>query len=761
MNHFVKSFLSLLLVATLCSFASAENQSVIEKVVNQTDDQKAQSTTQKFQTKVIQGISHLPSTRVVSISSENQAVQPVFESFDSFEEFFTTNLQGGEDIATATAIPSLPFTDTGHTTGFVDDYDEACVGQVGGSPDVVYSYAPVADEMIDISLCNSSYNTHLWVYQNAAHADAVVACGGFSNNCSAPRSEILDISLVAGNTYYIVLDGFSGGAGDYEINVSVSIPPFVFTDSSYLHPAFAGSGADNLILGYEENFTDTTLVWLGSTDDGANFFGGSFSFTGNATYPSVDYYGNDTIFYGTVVGPVTESNGGRVYLTRLMHPINTESWGQSSWDWSSLGWHDATMASIACDNQLADWQWGAISWIASTTYTTPAMIDAPHISYPTSDAGNATVSWFSSLDGCATTDNTIDKTERFLYSVYDRLDPATNTWELFVRQDWYDSLLADPGPSSNGFTYTYGLDLEHVQFPSVAAHDGNVIIVTEYWDQNISSSRDIVAWTTTGSDLNSLATSVVVASSDDDRYPQIAHVSGASFVCSFHRGDTLIQIVTSDNGATWGAETYVNLPTDAVVPEYRSVDITNGGTNIVWEYTNLSIAPDTTIFLHYASTGLVLDTDGDGVSDDIDNCLTVANAGQEDADGDGIGDACDDCTDTDGDGFGDPGFTANTCTVDNCPLTPNAGQEDTDLDGIGDACCCVGIRGNVEDDPGDNVDISDLVFLVDFIFTGGVSPDCPAEANVEGDVGENIDISDLVYLVDFIFTGGTPPPACP
>lgn len=35
------------------------------------------------------------------------------------------------------------------------------------------------------------------------------------------------------------------------------------------------------------------------------------------------------------------------------------------------------------------------------------------------------------------------------------------------------------------------------------------------------------------------------------------------------------------------------------------------------------------------------DTDGDGVPDASDNCVTVPNPGQADADGDGIGDACD------------------------------------------------------------------------------------------------------------------------
>jgi hypothetical protein len=80
------------------------------------------------------------------------------------------------------------------------------------------------------------------------------------------------------------------------------------------------------------------------------------------------------------------------------------------------------------------------------------------------------------------------------------------------------------------------------------------------------------------------------------------------------------------------------------------------------------------------------DSDGDGVGNACDNCPTVANANQLDADGDGIGDACDTCTDTDGDGFGNPGFPANTCPQDNCPGIANPGQLDSDNDGLGDAC---------------------------------------------------------------------------
>ena len=47
----------------------------------------------------------------------------------------------------------------------------------------------------------------------------------------------------------------------------------------------------------------------------------------------------------------------------------------------------------------------------------------------------------------------------------------------------------------------------------------------------------------------------------------------------------------------------------------------------------------------------VLDDDGDGVSNGLDNCVSIHNANQKDTDADGLGDACDD--DDDGDGYPD------------------------------------------------------------------------------------------------------------
>ncbi|MEZ5360213.1 MAG: thrombospondin type 3 repeat-containing protein [Candidatus Zixiibacteriota bacterium] len=80
------------------------------------------------------------------------------------------------------------------------------------------------------------------------------------------------------------------------------------------------------------------------------------------------------------------------------------------------------------------------------------------------------------------------------------------------------------------------------------------------------------------------------------------------------------------------------------------------------------------------------DIDGDSLCADEDICPDIYNPLQEDADGDGIGDVCDECTDTDHDGYGDPGFAANTCPDDNCPSFFNPDQSDLDGDGIGDSC---------------------------------------------------------------------------
>ncbi|PZX57033.1 thrombospondin type 3 repeat-containing protein [Algoriphagus ratkowskyi] len=96
--------------------------------------------------------------------------------------------------------------------------------------------------------------------------------------------------------------------------------------------------------------------------------------------------------------------------------------------------------------------------------------------------------------------------------------------------------------------------------------------------------------------------------------------------------------------------------------------------SVVFSGASNSIAFDDVTF--GSTTPGDLDSDGDGILDENDNCPITANPGQEDYDGDGIGDVCDD--DIDGDGI----LNEN----DNCPLTANPEQADYDGDLEGDVC---------------------------------------------------------------------------
>jgi hypothetical protein len=67
--------------------------------------------------------------------------------------------------------------------------------------------------------------------------------------------------------------------------------------------------------------------------------------------------------------------------------------------------------------------------------------------------------------------------------------------------------------------------------------------------------------------------------------------------------------------------------------------------------------------------------------------------------------------------------------------------------------------GDANNDGG--YDISDAVFLIGYIFSGGPAPgDCNC-ANCLGDANGDggVDISDAVYLIGYIFSGG-PAPTC-
>jgi hypothetical protein len=160
------------------------------------------------------------------------------------------------------------------------------------------------------------------------------------------------------------------------------------------------------------------------------------------------------------------------------------------------------------------------------------------------------------------------------------------------------------------------------------------------------------------------------------------------------------------------------------------------------------------------------DPDGDQLCSSADNCPNVANPGQEDADADGLGDVCDNCTDSDNDGFGDPGYPANTCQTDNCPSLAYPGQENSDSDALGDACDnCPAVtnpnQGITITMPGD-VNVSgaitsaDVITLVNYVFKSGAVP-LPCVAAGDVNCSGNVTSADIITLLNYVFKSGAAP----
>ncbi len=122
---------------------------------------------------------------------------------------------GGDDMSTATVIPALPYSDIGNTSTFTHLYDVACPYTGSTSPEVVYSFEALTDWTVDVTLCvGSTYDTKLYISDSLGN---VVACN--DDECPGYVSELLGVSLTAGDTYFFFVDGYGGGSGDYTFDI--------------------------------------------------------------------------------------------------------------------------------------------------------------------------------------------------------------------------------------------------------------------------------------------------------------------------------------------------------------------------------------------------------------------------------------------------------------------------------------------------------------------------------------------------------------
>jgi hypothetical protein len=139
---------------------------------------------------------------------------------------------------------------------------------------------------MNVGLCGSGYDTALWVY--AGGVGNTVGCN--DDYCGA-QSEIDNINITAGVTYYIVVSGYSTACGSYTLNVTPVAPCDVVCP--------AGAQQENEPACYDDYYDATnggcnTPGWTvveGDAQGNADLCGlsGTYSYNGGS-YRDTDWF---------------------------------------------------------------------------------------------------------------------------------------------------------------------------------------------------------------------------------------------------------------------------------------------------------------------------------------------------------------------------------------------------------------------------------------------------------------------------------------
>ncbi|MBK6765543.1 MAG: hypothetical protein IPG71_04210 [bacterium] len=123
-------------------------------------------------------------------------------------------LDQGTDACPALTMIGVPISFTGTTAGYVNNYNPITPCNTTNAPDVIYQFTPVATNYYEISLQGSSYDTYLYVNTGGAcPGNTQVGC----NDDYYGLQSRLYLNMNAGQTYYIIVDGYGANSGAYSI----------------------------------------------------------------------------------------------------------------------------------------------------------------------------------------------------------------------------------------------------------------------------------------------------------------------------------------------------------------------------------------------------------------------------------------------------------------------------------------------------------------------------------------------------------------
>jgi hypothetical protein len=120
------------------------------------------------------------------------------------------------------SVEELPFSDLGTNVGTGDNWP------VSGSQgdDVAYTLNVSAATTFDITTCseNTDFDTKLEIFTNNEDCNNPMTTGNYNDDdfeCENFQSSLLGVTLQPGQ-YYVVVDGYAGSTGNYELSISVS-----------------------------------------------------------------------------------------------------------------------------------------------------------------------------------------------------------------------------------------------------------------------------------------------------------------------------------------------------------------------------------------------------------------------------------------------------------------------------------------------------------------------------------------------------------
>ena len=228
---------------------------------------------------------------------------------------------GGDVIEDPFVVTGIPFADNGTTEGFNDDYDEACPFMGSTSPDVVYMFN-TSGGTYDFSLCESGYDTKIYIYDiNQVN----IACNddACSNSAGNPFRSLLEDVTLASGLYYVIVDGYGGASGEYQLLIDYSGTRSYNYDTTEKDPdeRVSNSRTEYDFLGYniylDDSVVNTEVVEYsmytvtGLSNEETYTFGVTAVYEGDPNYESemITVTDGPVYLFGDITGTIVNTNG--------------------------------------------------------------------------------------------------------------------------------------------------------------------------------------------------------------------------------------------------------------------------------------------------------------------------------------------------------------------------------------------------------------------------------------------------------------------